>query len=95
MFYHKSCLYRVNDVIIVKTMGLAGVSPVMRLQRGFIVLFRVRICIHRGVDKEEVGASLVAQRLRVCLPMQGTRVRALVREDPTCRGAAGPVSHNY
>ena len=28
-------------------------------------------------------------------PMQGTRVRALVWEDPTCRGAAGPVSHIY
>ena len=41
------------------------------------------------------GASLVAQWLRVCLPMQGTRVRALVREDPTCHGAAGPVNHNY
>ena len=40
-------------------------------------------------------ASLVAQWLRVCLPMQGTRVRALVWEDPACRGAAGPVSHNY
>ena len=39
-------------------------------------------------------ASLVAQWLRVCLPMQGIRVRALVWEDPTCRGAAGPVSHN-
>ena len=38
--------------------------------------------------------SLVAQWLRVCLPMQGTRVRALVWEDPTCRGATGPVSHN-
>ena len=40
------------------------------------------------------GASLVAQWLRVCLLMQGTRVRALAWEDPTCRGAAGPVSHN-
>ena len=40
-------------------------------------------------------ASLVAQWLRICLPMQGTWVRALVWEDPTCRGAAGPVSHNY
>ena len=28
-------------------------------------------------------ASLVAQWLRICLPMQGTRVRALVWEDPT------------
>ena len=34
---------------------------------------------------EEVGASLVAQRLRIRLPMQGTRVRALAREDTTCR----------
>ena len=40
------------------------------------------------------GASLVAQWLRICLLMQGTRVRALVWEDPTCHGAAGPVSHN-
>ena len=41
------------------------------------------------------GASLVAQWLRICLPMQGTWVRALVWEDPTCRGATKPVSHNY
>ena len=40
-------------------------------------------------------ASLVAQWLRICLPVQGTWVRALVWEDPTCRGATGPVSHNY
>ena len=37
----------------------------------------------------------MAQWLRICLPMQGTRVRALVREDPTCRGATRSVSHNY
>ncbi|KAJ8794112.1 hypothetical protein J1605_019104 [Eschrichtius robustus] len=41
------------------------------------------------------GASLVAQWLRIRLPMQGTWVRALVREDPTCRGATKPVRHNY
>ena len=41
------------------------------------------------------GASLVAQWLRICLLMQGTRVRALVWEDLTCRRATGPVSHNY
>ena len=40
------------------------------------------------------GASLGAQWLRIRLPMQGTRVRALVGEDPTCRGATRPVSHN-
>ena len=39
-------------------------------------------------------ASLVAQWLGVHLPMQGTQVRALVWEDPTCRGATGSVCHN-
>ena len=39
-------------------------------------------------------ASLVAQWLGVRLPMQGTRVRALVREDPACCGAAKPLNHS-
>ena len=46
-------------------------------------------------QKPTVWASLVAQWLRVCLPVRGTRVRALVWEDPTCCRAARPVSHNY
>ena len=41
------------------------------------------------------GTSLVAQWLRICLPVQGTRVQALVQEDPTCCGATKPVRHNY
>ena len=45
--------------------------------------------------KTRSGASLVAQWLRICLLMQETRVQALVWEDPTCRGATRPVSHNY
>ena len=40
-------------------------------------------------------ASLVAQWLRIHLPMQGTRVRSLTREDPTCHGATKPMRHNY
>ena len=40
-------------------------------------------------------ASLVAQWLRIRLPMQGTRVRALVQEDPACHGATKPAGHNY
>ena len=40
-------------------------------------------------------ASLVAQWLRIRLPRQGTWVQALVREDPTCHGAAKPVRHSY
>ena len=50
-------------------------------------------CLHLK-DQRPPGASLVAQWLRICLPMQGTQVRALVREDPTCCGAAKPMCHN-
>ena len=45
--------------------------------------------------ERECRPSLVAQWLRICLPMQGTRVQALVWEDPTCRRATRPVSHNF
>ena len=50
---------------------------------------------HSTFKRHSGGASLVAQWLRICLLMQGTRVRALVWEDPTCRGATRPMSHNY
>ena len=42
-----------------------------------------------------MGTSLVVQWLRIHLPIQGTRVQALVWEDPTWRGATKPVHHNY
>ena len=45
--------------------------------------------------KTTMRASLVVQWLRICLPMQGIRVRDLVWEDPTCHGATKPVCHNY
>ena len=41
-----------------------------------------------------IGTSLVAQWLGICLPMQGTWVQSLVRPDPMCHGATGPVCHN-
>ena len=41
------------------------------------------------------GTSLVAQWLRIRLPMQGTWVRSLVWEDPICRAANKPMNHNY
>ena len=44
---------------------------------------------------KKLGTSLVAQWLRIRLPVQGTWVRTLVWEDPTCRGATNPVHHNY
>ena len=55
-----------------------------------------KVTIQININLKKIfWASLVAQWLRICLPMQETRVRALVWEDPTCRGATGPVSHNY
>ena len=51
---------------------------------------------YSGDDKnqyQDFGA--VVQWLRIHLPMQGTQVRALVQEDPTCGGATKPVGHNY
>ena len=51
--------------------------------------------VNVNLIKWHFRTSLVAQWLRIHLPMQGTRVRALVREDPTCRGAAKPTRHNY
>ena len=56
---------------------------------------KIMLSDQNGGYKKVLRASLVAQWLRMCLPMQGTQVRTLVWEDPTCRGAAGPVSHNY
>ena len=51
--------------------------------------------IKRVEDKSESETFLVAQWLRTYLPMQGTRVRPLVREDSTCHRAIKPVHHHY
>ena len=65
---------------------------------------RIKICykeqrrtlyIEKQVKTPRRGTSLVAQWLRICLPMQGTQVRSLVQEDPTCHGATKPASHSY
>ena len=47
------------------------------------------------ISEKGPRASLVAQWLGIHLPMQGTWVRALVREDPTRRRATKPVRHHY
>ena len=61
-------------------------------------MYKKKVYIHNEIlfsHKKRKRASLVAQWLRICLLMQETRVRALVWEDPTCRGETRPVSHNY
>ena len=52
------------------------------------------MCQKKIKMKITFGTSLVVQRLRKCLPGQGTWVRSLVQEDPTCLRAVKPV-HNY
>ena len=48
----------------------------------------------RYVLKWQPGASLVAQWMKIHLPMQETQVQSLVQEDPTCLGATKPMYHN-
>ena len=60
-----------------------------------VYFFLILIKFHVGIKTTVLWASLVAQWLRIRLPMQGTQVRALVWEDPTCRRATKPVCHNY
>ena len=38
---------------------------------------------------------LIQKKKKICLPMQRTQVRALVREDPTCHRSTKPMGHNY
>ena len=80
------------------TMGKEILSQVQEAQRvPYRINPRRNTARHILIKLSEIKyrASLVVQWLRICLPMQGTRVRALVWEGPTCHGATGPMSHNY
>ena len=44
------------------------------------------------LKKRKRRTSLLAQWLRICLPMQGIWVRSLVWENPTCQGATKQLS---
>ena len=50
--------------------------------------------IHDMLKRKSQGTSLVAQWLRIHLPMQGAQVPSLVWEDPACCRAAKPMCHN-
>ena len=52
-------------------------------------------CVFCFYLKNQSRTSLVAQWIRIRLPMQGTQVQSLVWEDTTCRGATKPMRHNY
>ena len=67
----------------------------LALPRSHLKVLLIRNVLENSVYKQMCRASLVAQWLKIHLPIQGTRVRALVQEDPTCHGATKPVCHNY
>ena len=47
-----------------------------------------------AAHKIKWGTSQLDQWLRICLPMQGTRVWSVVLGDPTCQRAGKPVIHS-
>ena len=52
------------------------------------------VCYYSVKTEREWRTSLVVQWIRLCMPMQGTRVQSVVQEDPACHGATKPMHHN-
>ena len=82
-------------LVIRHTMGRASDNNTESQLMSNIPIRREILTIIELLQLTHTGTSLVAQWLRIRLPMQGTRVRALVQEDPTCHGATKPMHHNY
>ena len=57
--------------------------------------FQHHLSLGKCKSKPQWGTLLVVQWLRIHLLGQGTRVPALVREDPTCCGATKPMCPSY
>ena len=55
----------------------------------FVFSTKLRVSWNQG------QAFLVAQWLRICLAVQGTRVQTLLWEDPACLRVTKPGSHSY
>ena len=83
--------HRIHDLICKKILQTTHTHTIVRTNK--LIQQSCRIQIH--TQNLVVGTSLVAQWLRICLPVQGTRVRSLVQEDPKCRRATKSVRHNY
>ena len=85
------------DILNFRTVG-AGCKHFLTqlsIHHSLNIYLYIHTQISTHLKYNRTGTSLVAQWLRICLPMQGTRVQALVQEDPTCRRATKPVSHSY
>ena len=82
-----------HDKLVARVIDLYEGKLIMHHEIVFIESFSGILCTYSLIIR--IWTSLVARWLRIHLPMQGTQVWALVREDPTCRGATKPVHHNY
>ena len=69
------CWVKVNVNLLMKMDKMSSKKPFQQFKNTI-----------SNVKSSWVGTSLVVQWFRILLPMQGTWVRSLVREDPTCRG---------
>ena len=72
--------------------SLASITHVLVIA---VVLLLISLSNMTLGEKSCISTSLVVQRLRIYLPMQGIPVQSLAQEDPTCCGATKPMRHNY
>ena len=104
--YAKSLMKEIKDDINKQACSLIGRLNVIKMSILPKLIYKfnaipIKIPARPSLDLNKLilkitrRSSLVAQWLRIRLPMQGTRVRALVQEDPTCRRTTKPVRHNY
>ena len=73
-------------------------APTLKYQTEAIQFLRFQVSVFKYLYVFKIkhkGTSLVAQWLRVHLPMQGTWIWSLVQEDSTCHGPTKSMGHNY
>ena len=93
--YHHYSLLAYSPLFLFVNTGKYSFPPLSPPKSGILCMLFCTLLFFFFSHLKKDRASRVAQWLIICLPMQGTRVRALVWEDPTCHGATRPVSHNY
>ena len=90
--------YAIDEMVIVTITSIAICQCLVELEVCISYDTALPILViswEKLLHKKSTRTSLMVQWLRIHLPMQGTRVQALVREDPTCLRATKPVCHHY